>query len=180
MANRVVKVKMPISRAGTSTDQSGFTLIELVVVITLLAIFVLLSLPLLANQGDGGERRALRRLAGNVKLLYNEAALTRDEHLLTFDLENGTFSAFRMERSGNQVEKVPVGDARSLAPLRIDQVQVVGKGRFRSGEVTVRIYPQGWMEEVWLQLVNEDNQTKTLNFVPMTGSTRIYDGRREI
>jgi len=171
---------MPISKTGTSTDQSGFTLIELTVVISLLAIFSLLSLPLLANQGDGGQRRAMRQLAGKVKLLYNEAALKRETHLLTFDLDKETFSTFRMKRNGNQLEKIPVDEDRSLAPFRIDQVQVAGKGSFRSGLVTVQIYPQGWMEETWIQLENDKNQIKTLNFVPMTGSTRIYDGRKEI
>lgn len=171
---------MPISKAGTSTEQTGFTLIELVVVISLLSIFALISIPLLTNQGDGGQRRAMRQLAGNVKLLYNEAALKQETHLLTFNLDEGTFSTFRLEREGEKFEKVPVDEAKSLAPLRIDQVQVAGKGSFSSGEVTVRIYPQGWMEETWVQLENSDSQFKTLNFVPMTGSTRIYDGRREI
>ena len=171
---------MPISKTGTSTEQTGFTLIELVVVISLLSIFALISLPLLTNQGDGGQRQAMRRLAGQVKLLYNEAALTRDIHLLTFNLDEDSFSTFRMERNGDQLEKVPVAEARSLAPLRIEQIQVAGKGSFRSGEVTVRIYPQGWMEETWIQLENAATQITTLNFVPMTGSTRIYDGRREI
>lgn len=171
---------MPISISGKSTEQNGFTLIELVVVISLLAIISVMTVPLLLNQGDGGQRRALRNLAGNVKLLYNEAALTREIHLLTFDLEKGSFSTFRMERNGNLQEKVPVDAPRSLEPLRIEQVQVVGKGRFRSGEVTVQIFPQGWMEETLVQLVDDENQVTTLSFVPMTGSTRIYDGRREI
>ena len=122
----------------------------------------------------------MRQLAGTVKLLYNEAALNSEIHLLTFDLDEETFSTFRLEKNGNQVEKIPLEEARSLAPLRIEQVQIAGKGSFRSGEVTVRIYPQGWMEEVWIQLENEEKQVKTLTFVPMTGSTRIYEGRKEI
>ncbi|HKJ04098.1 MAG TPA: prepilin-type N-terminal cleavage/methylation domain-containing protein [Geopsychrobacteraceae bacterium] len=171
---------MPISKTGISTDQTGFTLIELTVVISLLAIFSLISLPLITNQGDGGQRRAMRELAGNVKLLYNEAALRREIHLLTFNLDDESYRTYRLERNGTQVEKVPVKEAKKLAPFQIDQIQVSGKGSFRSGEVTVRIYPQGWMEETWVQLENTDKQVKTLNFVPMTGTTRIYDGRKEI
>jgi len=171
---------MPILKAGTSTEQRGFTLIELIVVITLLAIFAGLGIPLLAGQGDGGERTAMRKLAGTVKLLYNEAALTRDIHLLTFDLDEETISTFRLQRSGDQTEKLLLKEALPLKPLLLDQVQVVGKGRFTSGEVTIQIYPQGWMEEAWIQLENGQQQIKTLSFVPMTGSTRIYDGRKEI
>ena len=165
---------MPISATGILNKRDGgFTLIEMMVVITLLALFSAISLPLLMNQGDSAERRTLRRLAGTVKQLYNEATLTQDEFLLTFDLDENSISAFRLQTSDGAVEKVPFGKPASLAPMRLRQVDVVGKGSFRSGQVAVKLFPLGWMEQTRILLENEKGVETTLDFSPLTGSTKI-------
>jgi len=164
---------MPISATGISTDKRGFTLVELVVVITLLALFSAISLPLLMNRGESGERRTLRRLAGTVKQLYNEATLTRDEHLLTFDLDHNSISAFRLRAENGNIVKEPFGKEASLEPLQLKQVDVADKGSFRHGQVSVRVLPLGWMEQTRIELKDEKGDETTLDFSPLTGSTKI-------
>lgn len=162
--------------SARNSQQSGFTLVELVVVVTLLAMFSALSLPLLMNQGDSAERRTLRRLAGTVKQLYNEATLTRDEHLLTFDLENNSISAFRLVSSDGVVEKETYGKTASLEPFHLRQVDVAGQGSFRNGQVSVRVFPLGWMEQTRIALQNEKGEQTFLEFSPLTGATKIDHG----
>ena len=166
---------MPISPTGILNRQQGFTLIELLVVIALLAIFSGLSLPLLLDRIDGGERRSLRKLTGTVKQLYNEATLTRDPHLLTFDLDRNRIAAFRLRQQGGQQEQQPVGKGASLDPLRLSQVDVVGQGSFRSGQVTIRIFPLGWMEQTRVVLNDSENQSRNIDFSPLTGRAKIAD-----
>ena len=78
---------MRISPTGTLSNKRsvrkasgnrGFTLIELIIVVVLLALVAGVALPVLLNRGDSGERKVMRQLAGTVKQLYNEATLTRD------------------------------------------------------------------------------------------------------
>ena len=171
---------MPISPTGTLSNHSGFTLVELVVVVALLAMFSFISLPLLMNRDDGGERRILRQLAGTVKQLYNEATLTRDQHLLTFDLDRNSMSAFRLRGSNGKIEKQPYGGERSLAPLQLKQVEVAGKGNFRHGQVSIAIFPLGWMEQTRIVLAADKGAVKTLDFSPLTGSTKITDERQRL
>ncbi len=171
---------MPILPIGTSTKQSGFTLVELIIVVTLLALFSAISLPLLLDRGDGDSRRVMRRIAGTVKQLYNEATLTRDEHQLVFDLDSNSMTAFRLVGSDNMVEKQQRGREIELAPLRIKQIDVAGKGSFRIGRVPVSLYPLGWMEQTRIVLVDEQNVAKVLDLSPLTGSTKINDERRTL
>lgn len=171
---------MPMWPIGTSTEQSGFTLIELIVVVALLAMLSLISLPLLMNQGEGAERRVMRRLVGIVKQLYNEATLTRDEHLLTFDLDRNRLRSYRLRNSDGLIEKEIFGNERSLEPMRLKQVDIAGKGSFRSGQVSVRIYPLGWMEQTQVTLVAEDGKTTEFAFSPLTGAAKINDGRQTL
>ena len=168
---------MPMLPTGTSINRSGFTLIELVVVIVVLSLVSLISLPLLANRGDGDERLKLRRITGTVKQLYNEAALTRDEHLLMFDFNRNSLQAFRLRSSSGVIEKEPVLKEVPLAPLQIKQIEVKGKGIFSTGQVFVRIFPLGWMEQTSLLVAKEGGGQLQLNFSPLTGSVTIDDER---
>ena len=163
-----------------TSGNSGFTLVELVIVVALLAMFSFISLPLLLNRGDGGERRMLRQLAGTVKQLYNEATLTRDQHLLTFDLDRNSMTASRLREADGRVEKQAYGEQRTLAPLQLKQVEVVGKGTFRHGQVSVAIFPLGWMEQTRIVLAADKGVLKTLDFSPLTGSTKITDERSRL
>ena len=158
---------------GTLNKQSGFTLIELVVVVIILSLVSFVSLPLLMNRGDGSEKAMIRRIAGTVKQLYNEATLTRDEHLLTFDLNRNSMLAYRLRSDSGRSEKEPFGKEIDLSPLTLQQVDVEGKGSFRSGQVSVRIFPLGWIEQTRIAVKGESGKGVQLSFSPLTGTITI-------
>jgi prepilin-type N-terminal cleavage/methylation domain-containing protein len=169
---------MPTSTAGKSTN-GGFTLIELTIVILLIALFSALTVPLL-SVGDDGMRTSARRLIGTVKHLYNEAALKRTEYRLIFNIDEGTYRAQRLEANGELVDAEGLGRRRELKGVtRFQDVQVTGRGRWSSGEVTMAIHPGGWLEETVLHLHNGKGDVLTLRVMPFTGSTEIYEGYRE-
>lgn len=162
-------------QTGPLTNRQGFTLVELLVVIVLLSLVSFISLPLFTNQGDGDERLILRRVAGTVKQLYNEATLTRDEYLLTFDFNRNSLLAFRLRSSSGVVEKESFGRELMFAPLRMKQVDIKGRGIFHTGQVSVRIFPLGWMEQTSLLVRKENGTELQLEFSPLTGSMTIND-----
>ncbi len=164
---------MPMLPTGISSNRSGFTLVELLVVIVVLSLISVISLPLLTNSGDGAERLMVRRIAGTVKQLYNEATLTRDEHVLMFDLGRNSMTAFRLRSSAGKIEKEPFGREVMLAPLVAKQIDIEGKGSFRTGQVVVRVFPLGWMEATTILVAKENGDGVQLDFSPLTGSVTI-------
>lgn len=171
---------MPTLPIGISTKQSGFTLVELMVVIVVLALVSTLTLPILANRGDGAEKKKLRRIAGTVKQLYNEATLTRDEYLLTFDLDKNSLEAYRLISSEGHIEKETFGRKLEMAPLRVRQVDVKGQGSFRTGRVSVKIYPLGWMDATEVSFERGDGREVEMAFSPLTGATTINEERSRL
>lgn len=165
---------MPKSPTGNLTDRKGFTLIELVVVIVILSLIGLISLPLLVNRTDGNERAKLRRIVGTVKELYNEATLTRDEHELVFDLDRNSLQTYRLRTvSAGLVERETFRRELDLEPLILQQIEVEGQGSFRSGQITVRIFPLGWMEQTRLLVRQVNSNEVEMFFSPLTGTTKI-------
>ncbi|WP_321368640.1 prepilin-type N-terminal cleavage/methylation domain-containing protein [uncultured Desulfuromusa sp.] len=67
---------MLISIAGNSKKSSGFTLLELTIVLFLVGLFSVIVLPRFSHIGEGELQHSARRLSWTIKYLFNEAALS--------------------------------------------------------------------------------------------------------
>jgi general secretion pathway protein H len=178
MANREVKGTMLTSKAGISTE-SGFTLIELTLVIALLGLLLGLVVPRLPAIGENRLDATARRIAGTVRHLYNEAALSGLEHRLAFDLDNNSIGGRLLEGDGELTTVSGSGRDHTLSSsVDIIDVSVPGRNKVTSGQIFSRIDPVGWIDETVIHL-KSDKRTLTLHLQPLTGGTDIYEGYRE-
>jgi general secretion pathway protein H len=171
---------MPTSIAGNWNKESGFTLVELTIVVLLLGLFSLLVVPRLPGVGEDGLKSSTRRIAGTVKYFFNEAALSGRPHRLEYNLDEGTFRVRRIEVDGEVVELSGTGKEQRLkGRVRFKDIDIPGRGSFSQGEVVTEIQPVGWMEETVVHLEEEGGRTLTLRIMPYTGTTEVFDGYRE-
>jgi general secretion pathway protein H len=162
-------------------DQSGFTLIELGVVVLLLALFSILTIPLFDATGIGKLGSSARQLKGTIKYLFNEAALTGREHRLIYNLDRGTYRARILEADGEIVDLSGLGRETELAgDVRFRDLQLPDRGTFTEGEVTVRIHPTGWIEETSVHLEDGSGSEMTLHIMPLTGTAEIFEGYKTL
>jgi general secretion pathway protein H len=160
--------------------ESGFTLIEMTIVVLLLGLFAALVVPRLPGVGADGLKSSARRIAGTVKYFFNEAALSGRPHRLAYNLDEGTFGVRRIEADGEVVELSGTGrEQRLKGNVRFKDITIPGRGAFSQGEVNTEIQPVGWMEETVVHLEEEDGRTMTLRIMPYTGTTEVYDGYLE-
>jgi len=171
---------MPTSTAGNWNRESGFTLIELTIVVLLLGLFSLLVVPRLPWVGEDGLKSSARRIAGTVKYFFNEAALSGRPHRLEYNLEEGTFRVRRIEADGEVVDLTGTGREQHLkGRVRFKDIIIPSRGTFSLGEVSTEIQPVGWLEETVVHLEEEGGRTMTLRIMPYTGTTEVFDGYRE-
>lgn len=171
---------MPTSTAGRLNNQAGFTLIELALVVVLLGMLAGLGLPMLSALEPDRLNATARRLAGTVKYLYNEAAMTGSEHRLVFDLAQDSYHAVQLSAAGELQTATGLGKSYTLRDgVHFASVYQPQRGERRDGEVSTAILPGGWLEETIIHLRNDEDRKLTLRLVPMTGLTEIYDGYRE-
>lgn len=163
------------------TDQSGFTLVELGVVMVLLALFTLFTIPLFSATGTSDLGYSARRLGGTIKYLFNESALTGREHRLVYNLDRGTYRGRIVEADGEIVDLPGLGKETSLTgDVSFKDLQLPGRGTFTSGEVTVRIYPTGWLEETGVHFQAASGLEMTLHVMPLTGTSEIIEGYKTL
>ena len=159
---------------------SGFTLIELAVVLLLIGLFSALVIPLFSGLGGDDLKSTARRLAGTAKYLYNESALTGRPYRLVFDLDAGSVSGRRLKASGELVTLTGTGGEHTLPRgIRMRDVTVAGRGLTSSGTTYTGIQPVGWIDETVVHLEAQDGRQLTLRLLPLTGTSEVYEGYRE-
>ncbi len=171
---------MNLLKSQRTSAQAGFTLIELAVVVLLLGLMASLSLPLIGGFDPNRLDSSARRLAGTVKYLYNEAAMTGMEHRLTFEMADNSYRAANVSLSGELQPLQGVGARRKLGSgVKFISIYQPQRGEQNEGEITTALLPGGWLEETIIHLQDDKENKMTLRLVPLTGLTEIYDGYRD-
>ncbi len=170
---------MPTSPIITLNNR-GFTLVELSIVLFIIALTASLTMPLLGNVGNGNLHSTSRRLAGTIKYFYNEAVLEKKIYRLTFDLDHAAYWVERQNADGEwSALSGRMGGRKKLhGSVRMTRIYINGRGSFTSGQVSMKIYPAGWLDEMTLYL-RDGKYKQTLRISALTGTTEFYDGYRD-
>lgn len=171
---------MPISTVGNSNNSSGFTLLELTIVLFLVGMFSIMVIPRFSHVGEGDLQHSARRISWTIKYLFNEAALSSREHRIIYNLDRGSYRAISLETDGRitQVERIPE-EIKLKQGIRFMDVTISGRGSFSHGEITIRILPSGWVEGMTIHLAGAENQILTVQINPLTAHSEVYEGYRE-
>ena len=170
---------MPILKAGSSTE-TGFTLVELAVVIVLVGLMLGLVLPRLPGIGENKLEATARRIAGMTRHIYNEAALTGLEHRLRIDLTQQRIEGLRLEANGELVGLTGNGRGSALPDsVRLLDVELVGLKKVTSGQLDTRFLPVGWLDETVLHLRDDNGQVLSLHLQSLTGRTETHVGYKD-
>lgn len=171
------------------SDRRGFTLIELAVVISLIAAFFLVALPTFKDITQVNIKSASRRLTGNIKYLYNEAAFKKRIFRLVFDGESGEYWAEVLASNEGENEFVALDDSdpllrrgklpdgvyfRDVVTERSFQ-EIRGRREENSDEAFILFYSNGVVEPAVIYLETENGAVYTIATKPYTGGTIVLD-----
>jgi general secretion pathway protein H len=161
---------------------SGFTLIELMVVVALLALTAALVLPKLPASESTNLRRSARALAATLRYLEEQAVTTKTVYRLHLNLTDQSISVTKRLASGDEV---PPDDAffshKLLADgISLTDVQTERLGTVRSGEVLIDFGSRGLAEFLTVHLQNAAGQAFTVTGFPSSGKVKLMDGYQEV
>ena len=170
-------------RAKTSDRKrrrGGYTFIELMIVMTLLAVIMSFSVPAFQSLLEGTVTKEVNRLTGVVRLVRSEAILTRKTFRLVFDLERHGYAIEEKNPFGKFELK---NEPRSIAPhefddsIRIRDIMIFGRRleRMDTSQAPVVIDDSGFMDPFLLHL-DVDGKPHTLRVAGLKAKMELLDG----
>lgn len=156
----------------------GFSLIELMVVVIVLAAFLSISAPGMFATGDMSLRSASRGLVTTMKHLYSRAVFEKRVYRLLFDIDSGEYWAEVLSGNVFKEENDPIHEHRrlpsgvSFSDIRTERTL----GKAVSGRDTFIVFlPTGFVDPAVIHLVEGEDNFHTLLTNPYTGATKVFD-----
>lgn len=164
-----------------TTRQAGFTLIEMVVVLAILAMTALLVLPRLPDTREASLKSSARALATTIRYVRDQALLKRLPHRLRFTAGEGRIAVTTLPPGGTEA---PANDPflarRILADdITVSDVTTPRLGRVASGEISMDIGLRGIAEATIIHLREPGGKEMTVIAFPFGGQVKVQDGYQE-
>lgn len=162
---------------GCLANRRGFTLLELVIVCLLITISLAFSLPsfrqaMVVDQLAAGSRKLIS-LIREVRLL---AAQTQQPYLIHFDLDRKKIW-YQPDLPESKEEHTQASSKPGIelpASIRL-QVQTVTTGKQQSGQTTLWVNGQGYMEQTILRLADDRDKVISLVILPFLSTIKAHD-----
>jgi general secretion pathway protein H len=162
-------------------SNSGFTLLELSLVLFIIGLFVTVLLPRFGAMGTARLESSARRLAALVRYLNGEAAFSGQVYRIRYDLNEQVYAVQVLVPSRGTTEFVAASSplsqpVRLPAGITFADVRVAQAGQMNSGQVFTHFYPQGYVDPTVVHLRDQQERIMTVMIPPITGEARVYEG----
>jgi general secretion pathway protein H len=162
--------------------ESGFTLIEMVVVLVILAMAAAIVIPRLPDTRGAALGSSARNLATFIRYSEDQVTLSRQPLRIRLSPGTGNISVFTVSQSGTELPpKDPFFSRPVLADgITFSDIQLPRLGTVNSGELMLDIGPAGLSDFVTFHIKNENGIEMTVMAFPVGGRVKVEEGRKEI
>lgn len=167
-------------KASTSINsihrRSGFTLIELVVLIVVLAIVAAVVYPKIAPTGGAELRSSARKLAASLRYVEDLAVTTKIAYRIHINVDSTNLRFTKVLPEGEeQPADDPLLRRDTLCPgITISDV-VTSAGKVSTGEVVIDFSPLGAAEPVTIHLRSPQGEFFSVQTSPRSGKVYVFD-----
>jgi len=181
MVKKVAKEKIKILKTGILNRSSGFTLIELAIVIMILGIILSIAAPKLPKPEILRIKSEIRELKALITLLYDEALIKKNFYRLNYDISNGRYWVTILQKNKEYVKDTNILKREKELPsnLKFEDIITTHAGKKMEGITFSQFFPSGFVEETFIHLKSSKGKYLTLHILPLTGEVKSYEGYKE-
>ena len=145
-------------RTTNSAHEKGFTLLELIVVMSLLGIMLIFTVPrfhetLFLDDTKTGSRWII----GKIQALKEAAIRNQKQYSLHINLDTEQFWETDASMSAEDLENAALNASSLPSGLKIADIEYPIRGKITSGQTDIKFYKNGTSDKVLIHVQDGDN-----------------------
>lgn len=162
-------------------SRSGFTLIEIVVVMVIIGMVMMLVIPRLPSSDSENLKISARTMAASLRYLQERAATTGAGYYLTFEPGSDVLKVFEVAADGSgRAPSDPLLQKPLLKEgILVADVVVPRLGKVVEGQLRLDVGMTGLRDFVTIHLRSPEGKFWTVMAFPAGGKVKFYEGYQE-
>ncbi len=155
--------------------RNGFTLLELIVVITLLGIMLVFTVPRFHDTLFIDEsKKSARWIIGKVRALKEAAIRNQKRYTLHIDLDTQRYWETDESMSAEDRESAALSAVSLPGDLKIADIEYAIRGKINSGRADITFYKTGYTDKLLIHL-QDDAEYISFLFEPFLSEVTRYE-----
>ena len=156
--------------------KDGFTLIELIVVISLISIMLGFAIPRLQNSLlTDNARKVSQWIILTVPSLKEQALREQKQYVLNMDMNEDRLWVTHDAMTEEEVEAASLTGYKLPSDIHIVDVEYPDSRRLTTGQVQIRFYKKGYSDHVFIHIINSDNEQRSLLIEPFLPQVKLFE-----
>ena len=167
----------PVIKSGqTSGRNSGFTLIELIVVIALLSIMLAFALPRFeGSMLTNNNKKVIRWFINQVQILKQNSLKNRKIYTLNISPDAGKMWISDESMTEEALEAASQNGFSMPDNITITGVLYPDGKKISFGNAEIRFYKTGYSDKVIIHIEDDDNNPTSLLIEPFLPNIKVYE-----
>lgn len=154
----------------------GFTLIELVVVLTLAAIMLFVAVPRFQGTNTDDLRHASQWLLVTIPQLKAKAASEKTRFALHFEFDDNRMWISHAKMTDDMLLEAQKQGEQLSDELTLRDVEFPKKGRIRSQQATLYFHPGGYSDKAIIHIEEDEGNVRSFLVEPFLNRVKIVEG----
>ena len=167
----IIHTRMPLTK-----NNNGYTLIELVVVISLISIMLFFAIPRFQDTIlTDNTKKFSRWLITTVRSLKAAAVRDQKRYNLNVDLDAGKLWVTSDGMSEEERQNAENAGYRLPEDVRIIDMEFPFKGKITGGQVEIGFYKTDYSDKVMIHIENSSRKQMSLLIEPFLSGVKLYE-----
>ena len=168
-----------LNEIGSRRSPDGFTLLEIVIVVSVIALFIGLAVPRLPDVAGMRIHRNARKVSMMLQLARTRAVSLRRYYRVDVDLDTSGVSVSYFGPEGSYIPDDEVREVSLRDSVIVDIVNS-SDGKVLEGIGWVRISPRGFIEPALIHIMDDQERIVTVVPSPVSGRVQIQEGYTDL
>lgn len=165
-----------IHKGGHFSRNSGYTLIELIIVISLIGIILFFSIPRFQESVFTSNTKKISRwIIVKVKSLKQSAVRDQKLYTLHISIENGRMWVTHESMSEEEIENAKQKGYELPEGLKMLDVAFPDQEKISHGVADICFYKKGYSDKALIHIENDDNRRFSFVIEPFLPKVKLHD-----